>query len=231
VPYAVHVDSRQVWAASTRRNRQANARDREFEGKSPEQVLTDVISAFSRNGDWCWVHAQLDGYPRNEAYVYRAPRTQALLIVGRDRLASALNGLVGDNEVAGWTLHPIAPTRTPLSELSELFTSVSGSIRYQNLLMRAGFVYAEEVASLPDDCLRDLPRGGTERLIASVHLLLAELGISHTCSVSSTAVAFGLSRKKPYLPERVLELERRILSLEELASRLRDELITLHRDA
>jgi hypothetical protein len=221
------VSRRRALEYPSEEERKEHDRYRECRGESADQVLAAVISAFSRHEDWFWAHAEIGAYRRSHAYAYRPPGTRELLFAGNGGLAAELSQLVAGREDLGWSLMPVEPARTPLEELWGVFKSVSGSVRHYNLLRTQGFAYAEELAVVPDACLLDFPRGGTQRLVATVHQVLAELGMPHACSVTVPACALAPARARPYLPERVEELEQRVVSLEELANRLRDELMTL----
>jgi hypothetical protein len=193
-----------------------NNRHRVCTGDCPGQVLEEVTASLSQNSSWWWCEAALGTAAMyGDTRVFRVLPSKSLLITGGTSLAGELSQLVEAGAAAGWSLLPVLPTRTPLKELAGLFRSLSGSVRYCNLLGRLHFTCAEELAALPDDCLRDLP-GGTDRLVRTVHMLLAELGIPQ-----STA---GLPQPRPVLPDQVSQLERRVDSLEATVFRLSTQL-------
>lgn len=140
-------------------------RYRRCEGGSPEQVLAAMTGRLAaRDGEWwargCWLRRGPD-LPAAEAVAYRTADPQTLLVVGDEALAAALEDLLAAGAAPGWHLVPLPlpDARRPLSDLSGcLRPAVRG--RWDNLLRRAGFAFAEEVAALPDECLRDFPNAG-----------------------------------------------------------------------
>jgi hypothetical protein len=189
-------------------------------GDSAEQVLQEVTVALSQHSTWWWCQAKLHAGPaRPETRIYRALPTTRLLVTGKDPLAAALNQLMEAGTAGAWSPLPLPPIRTPLDDLVTLFKKTSGSVRYVNLLRRLGFSCAEELAALPDACLRDLPHG-TERLVTAVHAVLDELAIPR-------AFATGPDEEALLMPQRVRVLEQKVCSLEDELRRLTTQMAAI----
>jgi hypothetical protein len=73
-------------------------------------------------------------------------------------------------------LHPVPGGRTALYVLAGPLYRLSGQQRFCNLLDRAGFAWAEEVAATPEVCLLELRNSGP-KFIAAVRRAVSELGI------------------------------------------------------
>jgi hypothetical protein len=126
---------------------------REQEGhgvsESPEHVLKTVVGDLSRqlSCDVGW-NSRL-----GRALVFRAWPLRSLHVVGGTPMAEALRGLIAAGAAPGWELHPVPGGRTALHVLAAPLYRLSGQQRFYNLLDRAGFAWAEEVAATPDVCL------------------------------------------------------------------------------
>jgi hypothetical protein len=150
-----------------------NTQTRICEGQSPGEILQTVIARFSADPLW-WVTANTSGGRYQEAVVFRAVPLQLLLVTGESETASEMRRLLEAGAVAGWGALPIAAGRTPLEELLGSLREMAKN-RSANMLARAGFKYVEEVAAVPDGCLRDL-RGGGPKFLGEVAGALALLG-------------------------------------------------------
>ncbi|QRP42966.1 hypothetical protein [Amycolatopsis sp. FDAARGOS 1241] len=80
-----------------------------------------------------------------------------LHVIGASEMAQGLREFYGRGDVVGWTLQPMAETRTLLAEFRDRIAAAGdGSDRGYNQLERSGFVYGEEVQACPDEALLDL---------------------------------------------------------------------------
>ncbi|MGH3180453.1 MAG: sigma factor-like helix-turn-helix DNA-binding protein [Streptosporangiaceae bacterium] len=141
-------------------------------GESPGHVLTTVVSDLSRQltyhvGGNCWL---------GRALVFRAWPLRSLHVVGGTPMAEALRELIATGTAPGWALHRVSGGRTALDVLAAPLYRLSGQQRFYNLLDRAGFAWAEEVAATPEVCLLELRNTGP-KFIAAVRRALSELGI------------------------------------------------------
>ena len=141
-------------------------------GESPEQVLQAVTGDLSRHlschAGW---NSQL-----GRALVFRAWPDRSLHVAGGTPMAEALRELIAAGAAPGSELHPVPGGRTALHVLAAPLYRLSGQQRFYNLLDRAGFAWAEEVAATPDACLLELRNSGP-KFIAAVRRALSELGL------------------------------------------------------
>jgi hypothetical protein len=135
------------------------------DGESPEQVLQAVIDWFCAGPEW-WVTAGPYPGPWGQARVYRIRPARSLLVLGETPMADELRQLLEAGAAPGWILHPVPDRRTALGDLGEPLREASGSWLAHNILARAGFQYAEEIAALPQGGLQDLPQCGPKCLTA-----------------------------------------------------------------
>lgn len=142
--------------------------------ESPREAFPKVISdlALSRNG---WVQAGRHDGQWGQAQVCRIPSERVLHVVGNSEMAAGLRELLLEGSAPGWHLNPVVPGRTPLHELAEPLLTVSGSVRYHNLLGRSGFVTIEEVAATPDACLGSIHQAGP-KMVTAIRDVLRALG-------------------------------------------------------
>lgn len=153
-------------------DRKRDEQARRCRGDSAGQVLVAVIRRLTANpGEW-WATG-LTGESGAEAHVYRTSRPQRLLVVGENALADGLRELLASGAAAGWELFRIPDARTPLYELEAILRPISG-VRYVHILRRADFSFVEEVAALPEECLRDF-HGVGDKFVATVRTALAVL--------------------------------------------------------
>ncbi len=149
---------------------------REQEGhgvsESPEHVLKTVVGDLSGqlSCDVGW-NSRL-----GRALVFRAWPLRSLHVVGGTPMAEALRDLIAAGAAPGWELHPVPGGRTALHVLAAPLYRLSSQQRFYNLLDRAGFAWAEEVAATPDVCLLDLRNSGP-KFIAAARRAISELGI------------------------------------------------------
>ena len=141
-------------------------------GESPRDVLTTVAGDLSGQ-----LSCDVGGNSRlGRALVFRAWPLRSLHVVGGTPMAEALRGLIAAGAAPGWELHPVPGGRTALHVLAAPLYRLSGQQRFYNLLDRAGFAWAEEVAATPEVCLLDLRNSGP-KFIAAVRRALSELGL------------------------------------------------------
>ncbi len=150
--------------------------------ESPEHVLTTVVSDLSRH---LTCHAGWNS-PLGKALVFRAWPLRSLHVVGDTPMAGALRRLIAAGETPGWELHPVPGGRTALHVLAGPLYRLSGQQRFYNLLDRAGFAWAEEVAATPEVCLLELRNSGP-KFIAAVRRALSELGIDDASASPESA--------------------------------------------
>lgn len=141
---------------------------------SPAEALRNTVAYFSSAPQHlsCWARASQGGL--GSALVFRVRAGRALHVAGGSPLAAELRSLLTAGAEPGWVLHPVPAGRTPLHLLAEPLGRQQGGARFFNLLDRAGFAFAEEVAATPDECLLDL-RGGGPKFLAAVREAAAAL--------------------------------------------------------
>lgn len=144
--------------------------------ESPEHVLTTVVSDFSRHLT-CYVGGNSS---LGMALVFRPWPLRSMHVVGSTPMAEALRVLIAAGAAPGWELHPVPGGRTALHVLAAPLYRLSGQQRFYNLLDRAGFAWAEEVAATPEVCLLELRNSGP-KFIAAVRQALSGLEIDGAC--------------------------------------------------
>ena len=142
------------------------------DGEPPERVLATVVSKLSRQ---LTCHVGWNS-PLGKALVFRAWPLRSLHVVGGTPMAGVLRGLIAAGAAPGWELYPVPGGRTPVHVLAAPLYRLSGQQRFYNLLDRAGFAWAEEVAATPDDCLLELRNSGP-KFLAAVRQAISELGM------------------------------------------------------
>lgn len=135
---------------------------------SPEEALREVLREFEDHPYSCsaaaWV-CRDDGTVGSALVFRRSGRVSH--VIGTGKLAEHFRKLLRDG-VAGWTLHPMPTTRTPL----EVAKPTLGHRAY-HLLTREGFTTLEELAASPDEALLELRNLGTKSLDAIHHAVAA----------------------------------------------------------
>jgi hypothetical protein len=122
--------------------------------------LRSLAREFSSPRQPLWCPASLRSVASGKVQVFRVRPGQSMHVVGVSPLAAELRRLLMAGAEPGWALHPVPGGRTPLHTLAVPLRHLSGNGRFYNLLDRSGFVYVEEVAATPDECLMDLRNGG-----------------------------------------------------------------------
>jgi hypothetical protein len=109
------------------------------------------------------------------ARVCRVNPGRVLHVIGASEMAETLRELLGHGDVVGWSLQPMAESRTPLYEYLDRFQNntddPSADARGYKQLDVAGFVYGEEVAACPDDVLRAIRNIGP-RALATIRQII-----------------------------------------------------------
>ena len=134
----------------------------------PAIVVSDLSRQLTCHVGW--------NSPLGKALVFRAWPLRSLHVVGDTPMAGALRGLIAAGAALGWELHPVPGGRTALHVLAAPLYRLSGQQGFYNLLDRAGFAWAEEVAATPEVCLLELRNSGP-KFIAAVRRAVSELGI------------------------------------------------------
>lgn len=143
-------------------------------GESALDGLRSLAREFSSPRQPLWCPASLRSVASGKVQVFRVRPGQSMHVVGVSPLAAELRRLLMAGAEPGWELHPVPGGRTPLHTLAALLRHLSGNGRFYNLLDRSGFVYVEEVAATPDECLMDLRNGGPG-FVAAVRQAISEL--------------------------------------------------------
>jgi hypothetical protein len=129
------------------------------------RITSDLDSSFGR---W-WSSAGISDGQWGAAQVCRMRPTRLLHVVGTSEMAEHLREIYGSGQIAGWSLQPMPPTRTPLHNFLDALVAAAhnpGSMRGYNQLDRHGFVYAEEVQVCPDAALLEMRNFGQIALTA-----------------------------------------------------------------
>ncbi|RSD26409.1 hypothetical protein, partial [Amycolatopsis eburnea] len=141
---------------------------------SPEREAIRIANSFEsydRNGRR-WETAGDDESPFGQARVCRVWPARVLHVVGASEMAEQLRSLYGNDEITGWTLQPMAQTRTLLhTRQQKILDAADGSGRGYTPLVRHGFVYVEEVQACPDAALRGVRNVGPNTLPIIRHVL------------------------------------------------------------
>ena len=165
--------------------------------ESPRDALRSAVSELSDAQQRTYWARLRSGDP-GRAVVFRVWPARSLHVAGESALAAELRKLLAAGEQPGWELHPVPGARTPLHALAAPLLRSTGSNRCFNLLDRSGFVYVEEVAVTPEECLLDL-RGGGPKFVAAVRQVLSELGLHTAAGVESAAAQQSGSQRLPGL--------------------------------
>jgi len=142
--------------------------------ESPGEAAARVVSDLALNRSE-WVQAGRQDGRWGQARLCRVLPERVLHVVGDSAMAAGLRELLAAGSVPGWHLNPVPVGRTPVHELAGPLHSMSGSVRYYNLLARFGFVTIEEVAVTPDACLLTIHQAGP-RMVTAIRAVLGELG-------------------------------------------------------
>ncbi|MEX5635838.1 hypothetical protein [Parafrankia sp. FMc2] len=136
------------------------------------------------------VAEDVDRLPGVEALLFALVDAQEVHVVGGSWLAQQMRDLLRAGKVAGWSLHELPQTRTPVFALFPLLplTTITA-------FEKSPFTTVEEVAAVPDDGLRELRRLGTKSIPAireaCAHPAVREFG-------SSTAALPDLTDAPPF---------------------------------
>jgi hypothetical protein len=142
--------------------------------ESPGEAAARVVSDLALNRSE-WVQAGRQDGRWGQARLCRVLPERVLHVVGDSAMAAGLRELLAAGSVPGWHLNPVPVGRTPVHELAGPLHSISGSVRYYNLLARFGFVTIQEVAATPDACLLTIHQAGP-RMVTAIRAVLGELG-------------------------------------------------------
>jgi hypothetical protein len=148
--------------------------DRSSDSQPPEQQLQAIAESLTQAGRLS-AHAGSKYDPLGRAVVFRPWPARSLHVVGDSPLAAEFRRLLTAGAVPGWDLHPVPAGRTPLNVIAGPLHRLSGSIRFYNLLDRAGFAFVEEVGATPDGCLLELRNSGM-KFITAVRKVIADRG-------------------------------------------------------
>ncbi|MGH3720396.1 MAG: DNA-directed RNA polymerase subunit alpha C-terminal domain-containing protein [Pseudonocardiaceae bacterium] len=152
---------------------------------SPEEALREVLREFESHPYSCysaaaWV-ASGNG-TGGRTLVYRRPG-RVVHVVGTSKLAEFFRELLRAG-VAGWTLHPMPATRTPLAVAEPTLGH-----RAYKLLAREGVTTLEDLAAVPDEALMKLRNLGPRSLDA-IHQAVAaysEATVAHPSEADTHA--------------------------------------------
>lgn len=194
--HRARTDRRVTMAGTTAGVTDVDSEYRICRGDSPAQVLAAVTLCLRLNSEYWWVRGQMDspaGYWRDEqrSFVYRAGRGR-LLVTGDHELARGLRRLLADGAAPAWDQVPLPKSPRPLSDLlDKLNPSRYGQAglreRCATLLRQSGFVFAEEVAVLPEECLSDIRRAGP-KFVAAILDAAAALNVPRPLPLELEAV-------------------------------------------
>jgi hypothetical protein len=129
---------------------------------NPEEALREALREFEDRPYSCysataWVRS--DNSTGGRTLVFRRPG-RVVHVIGTSKLAECFRELLREG-VAGWTLHPMPATQTPL----EVAESTLGRRSYK-LLAREGVTTLEDLAAIPDEALMRLRNLGPKSLDA-----------------------------------------------------------------
>ncbi|HWR46222.1 MAG TPA: DNA-directed RNA polymerase subunit alpha C-terminal domain-containing protein [Pseudonocardiaceae bacterium] len=152
---------------------------------SPEDALREALREFEDRPYSCysataWVPSGNGSGGRT--LVFRRPG-RVVHVIGTGKLAECFRELLRGG-VAGWTLHPMPATQTPL----EVAEPTLGHRAYK-LLAREGFTSLEDLAAVPDEALMRLRNLGPKSLDA-IHQALAaysEATVAHPSEADTHA--------------------------------------------
>lgn len=172
----------------------------------PEQQARRIVDDLSpRFGAW-WSGAGISDGRWGAAPVCRLRPARVVHVVGASEMAAQLREIFGGGAVAGWTLHPMPPTLTPLHDFLDALVATGpqpGSMRGYNLLDRHGFVYAEEVQHCPDEALLDIRNFGRIALAAVRDIL----GPAPAPAIPSARIDLGRRSADENVPARQQHLD------------------------
>ncbi|WP_143021498.1 hypothetical protein [Prauserella marina] len=134
---------------------------------TPPEVARRIASMFDTARHISgWETAGEPGGRWGQAKVCRIRPHRVLHVIGASEMAERLRAEYAAGTVAGWSLHPMPDTRTPLHYYRDAFRALDerGHLTGYKSLDRHGFVWAEEVRACPDDALRAVNGVGPGRL-------------------------------------------------------------------
>nr|MDT0665409.1 DNA-directed RNA polymerase subunit alpha C-terminal domain-containing protein [Micromonospora sp. DSM 115978] len=103
-----------------------------------------------------------------EVTLYGLTDAREIVVLGQNQLAGQVRAVLRGNQIPGWRLHDLPAEQTPVQALYARL-----SVRSTNILQRAPFVSAQEVAALPDEVLLEF-RGLGPRGLAEIRSALAD---------------------------------------------------------
>ncbi|WP_326957569.1 hypothetical protein [Amycolatopsis sp. NBC_01286] len=128
---------------------------------------------------------------------------RVLHVVGATEMAEQLRSLYGTGEITGWSLQPMAGTRTPLHTVEQRIRDAAGGTgRGYPPLARGGFVHTEEVQATPDAALLGVRNVGPNTL-PIIRKVLPYTGPA----VDEAAELPPTARERLNAPERQAELD------------------------
>lgn len=135
----------------------------------PDEQARRIIGDLESSSRRWWSSAGISDGQWGVAQVCRMRPARILHVVGTSEMAEQLREIYSSGEIAGWSLQPMPPTRTPLHSYLEALVAAGpqpGSVRGYNQLDRQGFVFAEEVQVCPDEALLEMRNFGQIALAA-----------------------------------------------------------------
>jgi len=161
------------------------ARDPHPVDANSEETLREALREFEDHPYSCysataWVPS--GNGTGGSTLVFRRPG-RVVHVIGTSKLAECFRELLRDG-VAGWTLHPMPATRTPL----EVAEPTLGR-RVYKLLAREGITTLEDLAAVPDEALMKLRNLGPKSLDV-IHQALAaysEATVAHPSEADTHA--------------------------------------------
>ncbi|WP_410597837.1 hypothetical protein [Amycolatopsis sp. lyj-23] len=172
---------------------------------SPEREAIRIANAFESYDQTGrhWETAGDDESPFGQARVCRVWPARVLHVVGATEMAEQLRSLYGSGEITGWTLQPMAATRTPLHTVEQRIREAAGGTgRGYTPLARGGFVHTEEVQATPDAALLGVRNVGLSTL-PIIREVLSYTGPA----VDEAAELPPAARERLFAPERQAELD------------------------
>ncbi|WP_041258845.1 DNA-directed RNA polymerase subunit alpha C-terminal domain-containing protein [Pseudofrankia inefficax] len=178
-------------------------------GRSAREALMVVAPQFLHSRSCLSViREQYADRAGDEVTLYGLVRAREVLVLGQSQFADQVREVLRAGQVPGWGLHELPAERAPVSALYALL-----SVRTANILKRAPFLFAQEVAALPDEVLREF-RGLGPRVLAEIRAALADPALAN----------FRIDLASPESDASSEDLP------EDLASRLRPEHQARYRD-
>lgn len=123
-------------------------------GDALQHVLDGCVRGSLAHAAQLYARAERGGVEASPALMFViSPGT--VHVVGLSELARAVRAQLTDGTIAGWALHPLPATRTPLHALHEALLP-----QQYNILIRNGFSTIEEVAAVPPGSWSELRHVG-----------------------------------------------------------------------